>query len=172
MMSRCKWYVLQVKTGTETSVASELQKRGYWSVVPVENRMIRRDGKWIQEPYILFTGYVFVYLNYTWAKYYAMTGIKGVVRILGGGKEPSSLSAKESEFILHLTELLIAPSVLRFTESGNYEIVSGFLAEIPDQIIKIDKHAKRASVKITLAGSEKVIKVSFKTEQIPERTED
>ena len=52
------------------------------------------------------------------------------------------------------------------------EIVNGFLAEIPDQIIKIDKHAKRASVKITLAGSEKVIKVSFKTEQIPERTED
>ena len=50
MMSRCKWYMLQVKTGTETSVASELQKRGYWSVVPVENRMIRRDGRWIQEP--------------------------------------------------------------------------------------------------------------------------
>jgi len=169
-MSQCKWYVLQVKTGTEIAVASELQKRGYWSVVPIENRMIRRGGKWSQEPYILFTGYVFVYLNYTWAGYYAMAGIKGVVRILGGGKEPSSLSIEESKLILHLTELLIAPSVLRFFDNEKYEIVSGFLAEIPDQIVKIDKHAKRASVKITLAGTEKVIKVSFK-EQIPERTE-
>lgn len=166
-----QWYVLQVKTGSELTVANELQKRGYWAVVPVENRMIRRGGKWIQEPYIVFTGYVFVYLNYTWAGYYAMSGIKGFVRILGGGREPSSLSPEESKFILHLTELLIEPSVIRFTSEGEYEIVSGFLSEIREQIIKIDKHAKRASVKITLAGTEKVIKVSFKTEQIPERTE-
>lgn len=167
-----QWYVLQVKTGTELIVAEALQKRGYWSVVPVEERMIRRNGKWIQEPYIVFTGYVFVYLNYTWAGYYAMSGIKGVIRILGGGKDPTPLSVEESKFILQLTELLIAPSVIRYTDSGKYEIVSGFLAEIPEQIIKIDKHAKRASVKITLAGTEKVIKVSFKTEQIPERTGD
>ena len=167
-----KWYVLQVKTGTETAVASELQRRGYWSVVPVENRMIRRSRKWIQEPYIVFTGYVFVYLDYTWAGYYAMSGIKGFVRILGGGQEPSPLSPGESKFILRLTELLVAPSVIRFDAEGQYEIVSGFLSEIRDRIVKIDKHAKRASVKITLAGTEKVIKVSFKTEQIPERTED
>ena len=166
-----QWYVLQVKTGSEVAVANELQKRGYWAVVPIENRMIRRSGKWVQTPYIVFTGYVFVYLNYTWAGYYAMSGIKGVVRILGGGKEPTALSADESKFILRLTELLIAPSVIRFDAEGQYQIVSGFLTEIRDHIIKIDKHAKRASVKITLAGSEKVIKVSFKTEQIPERTE-
>ena len=170
-MSQCCWYVLQVKTGAELAVAAELQKRGYWAVVPVENRMIRRGGKWNPEPYIVFTGYVFVYLNYTWAGYYAMTGIKSVVRILGGGKDPSPLSTEESKFILRLTELLISPSVIRFTDD-KYEIVSGFLSEIPDQIIKIDKHAKRASVKVTLAGTEKIIKVSFKTEQIPERTED
>ena len=166
-----KWYVLQVKTGSETDIASELQRRGYWSVVPVENRMIRRSGKWIQEPYIVFTGYVFVYLDYTWARYYAMSGIKGVVRILGGGMDPTPLSDDESKFILRLTELLIAPSVIRFTED-HYDIISGFLSEIPDQIIKIDRHAKRAAVKVFLAGSEKVIKVSFKTDQIPERTED
>ena len=171
-MNQYRWYVLQVKTGTETAVAAELQKRGYWAVVPVENRIIRRRGSWIQEPYIVFTGYVFVYLNYTWAGYYAMSGIKGVVRILGGGKDPSPLSSEESNFILRLTELLIAPSVIRFSDDGKYKIISGFLAEIQDQIIKIDKHAKRASVKIPLAGMEKVIKVSFKAEQIPERTED
>ena len=167
-----KWYVLQVKTGTETAVANELQKRGYWAVVPVENRMIRRSGKWITEPYIVFTGYVFVYLNYTWAGYYAMSGIKRFVRILGGGKEPSFLSNEESKFILELTELLIAPSVIRINDDGSYTVVSGFLLKNSDRIIKIDKHAKRASVKITLAGIDKVIKVSFKSEQIPERTGD
>lgn len=167
-----RWYVLQVKVGSELAVAEALQRRGYWAVVPIENRMIRRSSIWIQEPYIVFTGYVFVYLNYTWAGYYAMSGIKGVVRILGGGKEPTPLSTDESNFILRLTELLILPSVIRFTDEDKYEIVSGFLKEIPDQIVKIDKHAKRAYVKITLACTEKVIKVSFKTEQIPERTGD
>lgn len=166
-----QWYILQVRAGSELAVASELQKRGYWAVVPIENRIIRHGGKWVQTPYIVFTGYVFVYLNYTWAGYYAMSGIKGFVRILGGGQEPSPLSFEESRFILRLTELLIAPSVIRFDADGQYEIVSGFLSEIREQIVKIDKHAKRAYVKITLAGNEKMIKVSFKTEQMPERTE-
>lgn len=167
-----KWYVLQVKNGSETAVAVELQKRGYWAVVPVENRMIRRSGKWEQAPYIVFTGYVFVYLNYTWAGYYAMSGIKGVIRILGGGKDPTPLAPDESKFILSLTELLISPSVIRLNDDGTYQIISGFLKEISDQIVKIDRHAKRATVKIVLAGLEKTIKVSFKAEQMPERTED
>ena len=167
-----KWYVLQVNTGTETAVAAELQRRGYWAVVPIEERMIRRGGSWIQEPYVVFTGYVFIFVDYSWAKYYAMTGIKGVIKILGGGKEPISLSDTESEFILKLTELLMSPSEIAFDDDGTYTVISGFLKDMTESIVKIDKHAKRATVTVTIGGEEKVIKVSIKTiDQIPERTE-
>lgn len=170
--AKAKWYVLQVKTGTEIDVAAELQKRGYWAVVPVENRLIRRGGTWIQQPYVVFTGYVFIYVDYNWAKYYAMSGIRGVIKILGGGKEPVCLSYDESKFILKLTDLLIAPSVIRISEDGSFEVISGFLSEISDRIVKIDKHAKRATVKVTIGGATKNIRVSINTEeQTPEQTE-
>ena len=167
-----KWYVLQVNTGTEVEVAAELQRRGYWAVVPIEERMIRRGGTWMQQPYVVFSGYVFIFVDYSWAKYYIMTGIKGVIKILGGGKEPVSLSDSESEFILKLTELLMSPSEIVFNDDGTYTVISGFLKEVPDSIVKIDKHAKRATVKVTIGGEEKEFKVSIKiVDQIPERTE-
>ena len=167
-----KWYVLQVNTSSEITVAEELQRRGYWAVVPIEERMIRRGGSWIQEPYVVFTGYVFIFVDYSWAKYYAMTGIKGVMKILGGGKEPLSLTDDESEFMLKLTELLMSPSEVRLNDDGSYTVISGFLKEVSDSIVKIDNHAKRAIVKVTIGGADKTIKVSIKTiKQIPERTE-
>ncbi|SCX21116.1 Transcription termination factor nusG, partial [Ruminococcaceae bacterium P7] len=73
-MTKHKWYVLQVRTGYEEKIAAELNSRGYAAVVPLENRLIRRGGKWQPQPYIVFSGYVFVYLDYSWAQYYAMAG--------------------------------------------------------------------------------------------------
>ena len=168
-----KWYVLQVKAGTEIDVAAELQRRGYWAVVPVEQRLIRRRRKWEQKPYVVFVGYVFLYIDYSWAKYYAITGVKGVIKILGGGQNPVFLYDEESEFMLNLTELLMAPSIIQFNDDDTYTVINGFLLKVKDSIIQIDRHAKRATVKVMIGGVEKTIKVSINIQkQMPEQTED
>lgn len=174
MINKSDWYVLHVKTGYENDIAKALERRGFTSVVPTENRIIRRGGKWIEESYIVFTGYVFVRMNYSWNKYYAMSGIPGVIKLLGGGNTPTPIAKNEVEFILMLTEMLSEPSVIRFTDNENYEIISGFLADYEDKIIKIQRRYKKAILKLTIAGEEKEIKVSFveATEQIPVQTED
>lgn len=172
-MTNHKWYVLQVKTGYEEKVVNALNNRGYTTTIPNENRMIRRGGKWIEQPYIVFPGYVFVYLDYSWAKYYAMSGIFGVIKLLGGGHEPTPLSKSEAVFINQLSELLMQPSVIEFYEDGNYKCISGFLADNKDKIVKLERRYKRAVVLITIAGEEKQIKVSFnEAVQTPEQTED
>lgn len=172
-MTNHKWYLLQVRTGYEEAVANELQNRGFSAVVPVENRVIRRKGKWIQQLYIVFTGYVFIYLDYNWSKYYAMSGIHGVIKILGGGQTPTPLSKDEVVFINQLSELLGKPSVLEFSEDGTYKCISGFLADYEDKIVKIERRYKRATVLVTVANENKEIKVSFiESEQTPEQTED
>ena len=172
-MSNHKWYVLQVKTGYEEKVSGALNNRGYTTVVPIENRMIRRGGKWIQQHYIVFAGYVFVYLDYSWARYYAIAGIHGVIKLLGGGMEPTPLSSFEAAFIRNMSDILLNPSVLKFSEDGSYQCLSGFLAENADKIIKVEKRYKRATVMITVAGEDKQIKVSFREAgQTPVQTED
>ena len=64
--------------------------------------------------------------------------------------------------------------MLKFNDDNSYEIVSGFLTEYKDKIVKIERRYKKATVKITVAGEEKEIKVSFveDTEQIPEQKAD
>ena len=174
MINNHKWYVLHVRTGSELDIAEQLRKRGFSAVVPTENRVIRKGGKWTQKIYIVFAGYVFIYMDYSWSKYYAMSGIYGIIKILGGGQNPTPLSKSETEFILKLSELLAEPSVLKFKDDNSYEVVSGFLADYTDNITKVERRYKKATVKVTVAGEEKEIKVSFveDTEQTPEQTED
>lgn len=174
MINNHKWYVLHVRTGSELDIAEQLRKRGFSAVVPTENRVIRKGGKWTQKIYIVFAGYVFIYMDYNWSKYYAMSGIYGIIKILGGGQNPTPLSKNETEFILKLSELLAEPSVLKFKDDNSYEVISGFLADYTDNITKVERRYKKATVKVTIAGEEKEIKVSFieDTEQTPEQTED
>lgn len=173
-MNKSDWYVLHVKTGCENDIAKTLERRGFTAVVPIENRIIRRGGKWITESYIVFTGYVFVRMNYSWNKYYAMAGIPGVIKLLGGGNTPTPISKNEVDFILQLTDILEEPSVIEFIDNDDYNIISGFLAGYQDKIVKIQRRNKKAIVKITIVGEEKEIKVSFveATEQISVPTED
>lgn len=174
MINNHKWYVLHVRTGSELDIAEQLRKRGFSAVVPTENRVIRKGGKWTQKMYIVFAGYVFIYMDYSWSKYYAMSGIYGIIKILGGGQNPTPLSKSETEFILKLSELLAQPSMLKFKDDNSYEVISGFLADYTDNITKVERRYKKATVKVTVAGEEKEIKVSFveDTEQKPEQTED
>lgn len=174
MINNHKWYVLHVRTGSELDIAEQLRRRGFSAVVPTENRVIRKGGKWTQHMYIVFAGYVFIYMDYSWSKYYAMSGIYGIIKILGGGQNPTPLSKSETEFILKLSELLAQPSVLKFSDNNSYEVISGFLSDYIDNITKVERRYKKATVKVTVAGEEKEIKVSFveDTEQTPEQTED
>ena len=155
-----KWYVLQVLTGTETDVQRELIIRGVAAVVPIENRMIRQGGRWKTKEYIVFPGYVFINVRYSWSQYYIMAGIKQIVRILGGGEKPEPLSVKEAQLLIRQTELFRTPSVLIITDDG-YEIESGALKELSDNIRKVDMHSRRAAVKMLIAGTETEIKLSF-----------
>lgn len=175
MIPQSKWYVLQVQTGKETDILKRLESRGIKAVVPVENRLIRKGGKWIQQEYVVFAGYVFIYLCYDWCKYYAMSGIPGIIRILGGGTSPTALSKNETKFILYLSELLCEPSVIKFTDNSNYEVISGFLVDYRDDIVKIKRRNKKATVEVTVAGEKTEITVSFVEDtelQTPEQTED
>lgn len=160
-MEKYEWYVLHVRTDSELDIAKALESRGFSTAVPIENRIIRKSGKWIKKAYIVFAGYVFVFMRYSWAKYYAMNNISGIIKILGGGQNPIPLSESESEFVLKLSDLLSEPSVLKFNDDNSYKVVSGFLTDYADKIVKIERRYKKATVKVTVAGEEKRNKSIF-----------
>lgn len=160
MMENNKWYILQVQTGSELDVQKELLRRGVEAVVPLENRQIHRAKQWISKQYIVFSGYVFIRVMYSWSQYYILSNINGVIRLLGGGHQPEPLTQSETEWILSLNDLLKEPSVIKLTENS-YEVISGVLLDLKDNIIKVERHHRRAVVKLHIAGQEQIIKLSY-----------
>ena len=161
-MNSTRYYVLQVITGCELDVAKKLNRRGVPAIVPLENRVIRTKGKWITKPYIIFPGYVFINIKYSWSQYYIMSGVKGVVRLLGGGHSPEPLSKQETDLLIKQTDIFREPSIVRLLDSG-YEIVSGALMMLKDNIKKIDRHAHRAIIEMSIAGKKTEFRLSFMT---------
>ncbi len=160
-MESMKWYVLQVAAGKELEILKQLLRRGVSAVVPIEKRNIRKGGSWSLQDYIVFPGYVFIRIRYNWSKYYVMLGISGIIKILGGGKEPTALSDTEAARIVMMSDMLKEPSVLVFADDGNYTVISGALTELKPYITKIKRRYKRVELEVPLAGDKQKITLSF-----------
>ena len=83
------WYVLQVMTGEELTVADKLRDHGIAVMVPQERRTIRCGGSWHSKDFVLFRGYIFVELEYTAVIYHIIRHLPSVIRFLG--QPPESL---------------------------------------------------------------------------------
>ena len=155
------WKVIQVKTGEEINIMEKLLSFGLGAVVPIENRLIRSGGDWTKKPYVIFTGYVFIDMDYNADNYYTVKGIPGVVQFLEG-----TLTYLEAEQIRLLSGYgagMLEPSVVRQTEDG-WEIVSGILKLLENYEIKIDKRSRKASFEMMLNGQKKKVSLSVQIE--------
>lgn len=170
-MDSIKWYVLQVATGKELEILKQLLRRGVTAVVPIEKRNIRKGGSWSLQDYTVFPGYVFIRIRYNWSKYYIMSGISGIIKILGGGRNPSALEDEEAERIVMMSEIMKEPSVLSFDENRKFTVVSGILTELEQYITKVKRRYKRVELEVPLAGEKKKITLSF-VEQTSDKITD
>lgn len=157
------WYVIQVKTNEEKSVAEKLQERGLKAVVPLENRPIRKGGAWTTQEYVLFPGYIFLNITYNADNYYLVKGMPGVIRFLGDTRYPSTLSYLEAEWIIALTGggKPIEPALVQEID-GQLVIVDGILKRFEGQIQKIDKRSRKVMVKITICNEEKEVQLGIR----------
>lgn len=148
-----KWYVLQVLTGTEAETRDILTADGLEALAPEENRVIRSGGAWLQKVYTLFPGYVFVKVDYNADTHRRLLDTKNVIRILSCGAVPSPLSADEALWVEYLGGGPLEPSVIA-PDGGQFRVVEGPLAALEDKIIRIDRHRRRARLRLTIAGHE------------------
>lgn len=163
MDSTKQWYVLYAPTGKERELAGRVEQLGgIETLVPVESRLIRRRGVWRQQDYTLFAGYVFVQMAYSWGIYYRINQIDSHIRILGGGHDPTVVPLQEMARVTDLSQLVTEPSVVRFgDDGGGYEVISGALKELCNNIINIKRRQKRAVVRIPFIWGSKDITLSF-----------
>ena len=156
-----KWYVLQVKPGSDDDVVAALQRYGVTALAPKEHRLIRRQGEWITEPRLLFGGYVFVRAEYTDHLYYVLLGVHNVLRILRADGRPSPLSDAEAAYIVCLGWDTLQPSVVQHLTDGSGQPISGPLLDLDPDMYRINWHRRRAIVTLSVLGEPHTIELSI-----------
>ncbi|MFV0497477.1 MAG: transcription termination/antitermination protein NusG [Candidatus Fimivivens sp.] len=157
-----QWYVLHVLTGRDDDVQQDLAGQGIECLILMENRMIRRGGRWRQEPYRLMPGYVFVHIEFDDNAYHLLNQSPGVIRILSTGGKPSPLPEHEVKWLVWSSGELLEPSVIRYLDNYTYAIESGVLRTLKDKIVSIDRHRRRVKVKLDIAGHPHMMELSYK----------
>lgn len=157
-------YVLQVMTGMEAEITQKLRGKGVDARCPQERRMIRRGGKWQEQLYTLFPSYIFVSTPDVYRVYYAVRHEDGVLHWLGATKgAPEALSAREEANILWLAgDGPLPPSEAEMQADGTLDFTSGPLAHLKDMLEKVNRHDRRATVRVAVGGEDKTITLSYR----------
>lgn len=158
-MSTREWYVLHVLTGCELEARRQLTARGIQCLAVQEIGIIRRGGRWQEEPRILFPGYVFVFMEYTADMHYAVKEIPGAIRLLPK-ERPMPLLPNESAWLIDICGDTLSPSKIDFS-GDTPRVVDGPLKLLEEHITKIDRHRRRAQLRIPVLGEGKDITLSF-----------
>ncbi len=146
------WYVLHVLTGSELEVKRQLSDAEITAVVLQETVAIRSGGKWTDQTRTVFPGYVFVYIELEDIVYYQLKGVTGAIRLLPKGN-PMPLEAEDSTRLLYTGEVLPL-SKIDFKGKAP-RIVNGPLKEWEAYITHIDRHRRRAQLRIPVLGEPK-----------------
>lgn len=159
-----KWYVLQVTTDREIEIKNRIEKQGYKVLVPLVEKIIRQKGKWKRQIDIIFRGYIFVKLDYKWSDYYSLCKCPGVIRLLGGGRNPIPLTDEEIMTVRRI-DMLRSASLVEFDNEGKLIPLNGILKEFKDSLISCNRRQRRAVIELTIAKKKTQVTVSFTEKQ-------
>ena len=94
-----RWYVAQLKAGRERVAIRGLGEQGFESYYPQMQTSRDRKGRWVDAPEAVFPSYLFLRSQPDAARWRAVNGTRGVIRLLGNG-EPSAIRDGEIEQLM------------------------------------------------------------------------
>lgn len=158
------WYVFHVKTGFEEKIKFEINRglHGAYGIVPTEicivpRRMMneRKSGLYKTVIRTLFPGYIFIKTNLDAKKYYEITKMPGVIKLLGQPQDDEMdriLTIIGKEDLIGISDILIS--------DGKVKVTSGPLVGQEGKIIKVDRRKGRAKVNLSMLGEPKIVELS------------
>lgn len=162
------WYVLFVRGGMEETLSAFLNSQGLSSFIPRMQVVHRRQGRTQLVEKIMFPGYLFLESDLDQTE--IDNQIKelrkrrsGVVKLLKFDKDGTpALRPEEKEY---LEKLLGKDRIMEHSvgliRGGKVIISEGPLQGFESQIIKIDRHKRRALLELDMCGQKTQVSVSL-----------
>ncbi len=149
-------YVVQVRPLSELKTKTRLIRMGYPSLVPMEERLERRAGKWVSRMRTLFSSYVFLDIDQLSANdYHRIMSNENVLRFLGEVGKPTRLSESEEELIRFLDTIKNGIWQEPMIQGEQFTVAGNKL-----EVEKVHRRQKRATFKVSFAGEEHRVTLS------------
>lgn len=162
-----KWYVIQVRTGTEESIRIQCQSNISSSVlercfIPYYEEKKHIRGEWITQKKVLFPGYVFVVTDNLNQLYESLRSVIGLTKLIGTGRDIVSLTDQEKYFLREFGgDKQMVPMSEGIIENSKVHVYSGPLKGKEAYIRKIDRHKRKAWLEIEMFGGLQKVQVGL-----------
>ena len=83
------WFLAQMKPNCATIAKTNLQRQGFKTFLPLEERTRQRYGKFVSATSPLFPGYIFVAFDVASGLWRMVNSTSGITRLVSFGKEPT-----------------------------------------------------------------------------------
>lgn len=161
------WYVIQVRSGTETHICCQCQRLIEEGVLercflPRYQEKKRFQGKWHLQEKILFPGYVFLITEELEKLRESLRQVNGLTKLLGTGDEIVSLTDAEVAFLLRMgKEEQTVEMSTGIIVNDKVQIQQGPLMGMEGCIRKIDRHKRCAWLEVEMFGRMVEMKVGL-----------
>ncbi len=166
----CKWYVLNVRPGYETSVHNSLKQRidatGMEEkiseiLVPVQKKIVVKGGKQLIKEEKIFPGYVLVKMVLNEVTWTIITGTDGIRGFVKTDKYPRPLPEKEVLAIMKFMEVELPAYQASFGVGEAVKIIDGAFADFIGSVESIDDAKGKVTVMISFLGREAPVELEF-----------
>ena len=177
MTEEARWYAIQTYSGHENKVKklidhriSELpgetpeEKEIQEALVPTQEVTEIRNGKRVQVTRRLYPGYVLVKMYYNQRTMHTINSIQGVIKFVGGGKEPQPLRDDEIAKILGQeveAETLEPKEEVPFRVGQVVEVMEGPFKEFSGTVQEIYPDKGKLKVEVSLFGRPTSVELDF-----------
>jgi transcriptional antiterminator NusG len=166
-----RWYIVQTYAGYDNKVKANLEQRIatmgmedriFRVLVPIEEKILIKDGKPRQQRSKIFAGYVFVEMILDDQSWYVVRHTPGVTGFVGSGNHPIPLTPKEAEDVLGKISKEAKPKIEVNFEIGDIvQVKSGPFAGQSGPVDEIDRDKGKVKFKVTVFGRETVIEADY-----------
>ncbi len=165
-----KWYILNTYSGHEKKVstlleekiqANKLEGKITQIVIPIQNKIVVKEGKKRKIEEKILPGYILVQMELTDQTYRLIKNTEGVMGFVGTEKKPTPLNDKEAESILAYTKVEQPAYSASFSVGEAVKITDGPFKDFVGSISEINEAKGKVKVLLSVFGRETPVILDF-----------
>ena len=155
-----EWFLAQLRPNCFHIAERNLKRQGFPTFLPLEEKTVRRKGRFVQSLVPLFSGYMFISIDPLLGQWRPVNSTYGVTRIVSFGQEPAAVPLEiVNELMLRcdLSGRILPPKMLQ--PGDRVRITTGPFADFVAEVEKIAPD-RRVWVLMELMGGQTRVAVS------------